>query len=167
MLVLIVGCIICFMVVVWWLIGYFQFKLREKELFNSLENLEESTIVLFSNRELSNRIMKIINKTNKDLEIRCRNNYVLRISKDISKKELINKLDLFQQYMIEKTNDKAITDDIDLKMFVIWINYGHNVRYRKSFERIIIRQLEAKEITAREFHEMYNRFYFFTKKERC
>lgn len=161
--------VIIFLWIIWWLFGYSQCKLREKRLFENKEVIDEKALTLFSNRELSRKIIKNIKARGKSLNIQCGSQYALEISKDVSKEVILEKIELLQQLMISKrySGDKEenLENDIDAKMLDIWIDYGDNAKYRKKFERVILDELERGKISKEVFYEMYNRFYLFEFKE--
>lgn len=141
---------------------------KANKLFDITDCLKLETIILFSHEELAKRIMKIIKKTNKSLEIQVADNSYLLIPRNISKNELLSKIDIAQSLMIYKRYDKneqLVKETVDKQIFDIWLDYGYKQNYRVIFRREILNLLDSGEISNSTYNEMYRRMFCFERNK--
>lgn len=160
-------CIVCLVLLAFGIRNNYLYYKKANALFNVKGELNVQTLILFSNNELISRIMKILKETGEDLKIQCGDTYYMTISSNIKPCELCGKLDLLQSLMIHKRydgkNEIVIKDSIDKIIFDIWLDYGHNPRYRNILRREIAMLLERGDISNSTYNEIYRRVYLFER----
>lgn len=160
-------CIVCSVLFIWWAYNYHIYTKRANELFNVTDVLKVETLMLFSNEELVYRIMKILKKTGKRLNIQCGDDYYVPVPKDITAKELAAKLEILQDLMIRKRyeskNEIPVKDSIDRIIFDIWLDYGYKPNYRNILRREMAILLDKGDISNSTYNEIYRRAYMFER----
>ena len=143
------------------------YQQKENDLFNATNALNFETIILFSNYEITRRVLEIIKKTGKGVRIQCGNSSWLLISNDVCKDELLSKLELIQDVMIYKRyhgkNENFVKDNVDQILFDTWIDYGYRQNYRTILKREMANLLNSGEISNATYNEMYRRAYLFER----
>lgn len=154
---------ICLVVFIMWCKFIFNNNRRKKELFNVSDILKLETVILFSNYELVNYIMKIMRKSSKNLKIQCSPHNYIYAELDLKPKELRKRIETFQKTMINETDEiqdysrKGITELI----YSIWIQYGMKRNYRTILVRELKFLLENAYISQNMYIEAYKRIYMF------
>lgn len=140
---------------------------RANDLFNVTTCLRLETIILFSHEELAKRTMKIIKRTNKPLKIQVADDEYLSIPNNLSKEELLAKMDVLQSLMIHKRycgeNEAIVKEAVNRHLFDIWLDYGDKQNYRTILKREMLRLLDSEEISNSTYNEMYRRAFRFKR----
>lgn len=156
---------------IWWLkCGYMNYQ-KMNFLFNVEDTLDFETAILFSNEELARRILKIVKRTNKPLTVRIADNYSFIVPADISKTEILAKLDDAQSLMIHKRyngkDEILVKDYLDRMLFDIWLDYGYKYKYRTILKREMDYLLEKGELSNSSYNEIYRRAFYFERNKLC